>query len=91
MFLSFFCFADENSFFFCHSNGLNLFHNGNLFGHATLKGVFIGLDLDGNYDNTSFAFVSNSDSNYESVKWHARNGHVGRERMSRRTKEDLLV
>jgi len=49
------------SFGFC-PNGLNLFYNGNLFGHATLKGDFIVLHLDDNYDNTSSTFVSYFDS-----------------------------
>jgi len=60
-----------------HSNGLDLFYNANLFGHATLKGDFIVLDLDNTYDNTSNAFVSYFHSNSESVKWHARLSHVG--------------
>jgi len=51
-----------------HTDGLNLFYNGNLFIHATLKGDFIVLDLDNTYDNTSGAFVSYFDSNSESVK-----------------------
>jgi len=71
-------------------NGLDLFYNGNLFGHATLKGDFIVLDLDNTYDNTSAAFVSYFDSNSESVKWHARLGHVGQDRMRRLVKEGLL-
>ena len=45
------------SFGFC-TDDLDLFYNGNLFGHATLKGDFIVLDLDNTYDNTSAAFVS---------------------------------
>ena len=35
------------------TDGLDLFYSGNLFGHATLKGDFIILDLDHTYDNTS--------------------------------------
>jgi len=65
-------------FFGFHTDGLDLFHNGNLFGHDTLKGDFIVLDLDNTYDNTSVAFVSYFDSNFESVKWHARLGHVSK-------------
>jgi len=38
------------------TNGLEIFYNGDLFGHATLKGDFIILDLDNTYDNTSSAF-----------------------------------
>jgi len=40
------------------ADGLVLFYNGNLFGHAILKGDFIVLDLDNTYDNASAAFVS---------------------------------
>ena len=69
---------------------MDLFYNGNLFGHATLKGDFIVLDLDNTYDNTSIAYVSYLDSNSESVKWHARLGHVGQDRMGRLAKEGLL-
>jgi len=66
------------SFSFGHrTNGLDLSYNGNLFGHATLKGDFIVLDLDNTYDNTSAAFVSYFDSNSESIKWQAQLGHVG--------------
>jgi len=64
------------SFEFC-TDGLDLFYNDNLFGHTILKGDFIVLNLDNTYDNTSAAFVSYFDSNFESVKWHTRLGHVG--------------
>jgi len=60
-----------------HIDGLDLFYNGNLFGHATLKGDFIILDLDNTYDNTSAIYVSYFDSNSKSIKWHARLGHMG--------------
>ena len=59
------------------TDGLNLFYNGNLFVHATLKGDFIVLDLDSTYESKSFISVSLFDSNSKSVKWHARLGHVG--------------
>ena len=39
-------------------DGLDLFYNGNLFGQATLKGDFIVLDLDDNYNNISSVYVS---------------------------------
>jgi len=51
-----------------HTDGLYLFYNSNLFGHATMKGDFIILDLENTYDNTSAVFVSYFDSNFESVK-----------------------
>jgi len=53
------------------TDGLDLVYNGNLFGHATLKGDFIVLHLDNTYDNTSAAFVSYFDSNSESAEWYA--------------------
>ena len=61
-----------------------------MFGQATLKGDFIVLDLDDNYNNISSAYVSYFDSNSESVKWHARLGHVGQDRINRLAKEGLL-
>ena len=67
-----------------------MFYNGNLFGHSTLKGDFIVLDLDNTYDNTYTAFISYFDSNYEFVKWRARLGHVGQAQMGRLAKEGLL-
>jgi len=53
-----------------HTDGLDLFYNGDLFGHTT--------------------YVSYFDSNSESVKWHARLGHVGQDRMGMLAKEGLL-
>jgi len=72
------------------TDGLHLFYNDNLFGHAILKGDFIVLDIDSTYDNTSVAFVLFFDSNSESVKCHARLGHVGQDRMGRLAKEAFL-
>jgi len=69
MFLSFFYFVNENIFSFSfRTDGLDLFYNVNLFGHATLKGDLIVLDLDNIYNNTSAAFISYFDSNSEFVK-----------------------
>jgi len=72
------------------TDDLDLFYNGNLFGHATLKGDFIILNLNNTYENTSTAFVSYFDSNSESVKWHARLSHVGQDRMGRLARKGLL-
>jgi len=55
-----------------------------------LKGDFIVLDLDDSYDNISSTFVSYFYFNSESVKWHARLGHVGQDRISRLAKEGIL-
>jgi len=78
------------SFSFC-SDGLDILYGGNVFGHATLKSDFLVVDLDDSYNNNSpFVFVSHFDPNLESIKWHARLGHVGQDRMSRLLKEGLL-
>jgi len=50
-----------------HTDSLELFYNGNLFGHATLNGSIV-LDVDNTYDNTSATFVSYFDFNSKSVK-----------------------
>jgi len=73
-----------------HTDGLDLFYNGNLFCYTTLKRDFIILDLDNTYDNTSAAFISYFHSNSEFVKWRAQLGHVGQDRMGRLPKEALL-
>ena len=48
------------------------------------------MDLDNTYDNTYATCVSYFDYNFESIKWHARLGHVGQDRMGRLAKEGLL-
>ena len=51
-----------------HADSLDLFYHGSLFGHVTLKGDFIILDLDNTYDNTSSTIVSYFDCNSAFVK-----------------------
>ena len=58
-------------------DGLNIMYGGNMFDHATLKNTFHVLDLDNCYDNSPSAFISSFDSNFESIKWHTRLGHIG--------------
>jgi len=66
------------------ANGLDILYGGNVFGHATLKNDFLGLDLDDSYNNNSPSiFVSHFDSDLESIKLHARLGRIGQYRMSR--------
>ena len=50
-----------------HANGLDIFYNGNLFGHLTLKGDFVVLNLDDAYDNIS-SVLFHIDSNSKSFK-----------------------
>ena len=67
--------------------------NGNVFGHASLIKDFLILDLDDSYNNNNSSpsvFVSHVDPDLELIKWHARLGHIGQDRMSRLAKEGLL-
>ena len=73
-----------------HPNGLYFFYNSNLFGHATLKGDFITFDFDESYNNISSTFILYFDFDSESIKWHARLGHVGQEKLSRLAKVGFL-
>ena len=58
-------------------NGLDIMYRGNVFGHATLKNDFLVLDLDNCYNNSPSTFISSFDFDSESIKWHARLGHIG--------------
>ena len=73
-----------------YPNGLNIMHGGNVFGHETLKNDFLVLDLDNCYNNSPSVFASSLDSDSESIKWHARLGRIGQDRMSRLAKDGLL-
>jgi len=59
---------------------LDLFYKDNLFGQATLKREFIVLDLDDSHDSISSAFIAYFDSDFKSIKWHARHGHTGQDK-----------
>ena len=48
------------------------------------------MDLDDSYNSIYYAFVSYFDSNFESVKWHARLAHMGQDRINMLAKEGLL-
>ena len=72
--------------FHFRTDGFDLFYNDNIFGHATLNGDFMFLDLDNAYDNSCSTFISYFVSNSESFKWHAQLSHV----MDRQAKEGIL-
>ncbi|KAH9608159.1 hypothetical protein KSS87_015573, partial [Heliosperma pusillum] len=71
-------------------SSLDILYHGELFGRGILKNGFFVLDLDDFYDNSSYAIVSHYDVDSDSVKWHARLGHIGQERMNRLAKDGLL-
>ena len=79
-------------FFNSRTDGLDIMYGGNVFSHATLKNNVLVLDLDDCYDNnkTSSAFVSYNDSFSDSVKCHARLGHIDQDRMNMLAKEGHL-
>ena len=69
MLLSIICLINKNKFSFSfQTSGLDIFYNGNLFSHATLKEDFIVLDLDNTYDNISSVFISYFNSSSKSAK-----------------------
>jgi len=59
------------------TNSLDFLYGRNVFGHATLKNDFLVLDLDDCYNNLSSVFVSHFDFDFESIQWHAKQGHIG--------------
>lgn len=77
-------------FFNSRTDSLDLLHDDNVFGHATLKNDFLVLDLNDCYNNSSSVFVSYFDSDYDSIRWHARLGHISQDRMNRLAKESML-
>jgi len=64
-------------YFTFHRDSLDIFYNGKLLGHVTLKGDFIVLDLAENYSNTSSTFISYFNSNSKSVTSRACLVYVG--------------
>ena len=74
------------------NNGLVIFANGILYGHGSFMDGFIKLDL-----NVSSHSSVNSASPYviginniDSTTWHARLGHIRRDKMTRLAREGLL-
>jgi len=74
--LSLVCLMKLDLFFNSCSDGLNILYGGNVVGHPTLKNDFLILNLNDCYNNPSSAFVSYFDPNFESIKRHARLGHL---------------
>jgi len=77
-------------FFNSDTDGLDILYGGNMFGHIKLKNDFLVLDLDDCHNNSSSAFVSPYDSNFDFVTWHARLRYISQDRMSRLVNEGLL-
>ena len=83
------------SFGFCFefsNNGLVIFADGILYGHLSFMDGFIKLDLHVSSHssvNSTSSYVTGS-NNIVSITWHARPGHIGRDRMTRLAREGLL-
>ena len=62
--------------------------DGIAFGHGFIWNNFFRIDL---FDSiSSSSYVANVNKNVDSVTWHARLGHIGRDRMTRLAREGLL-
>ena len=71
---------------------LVIFADGILYGHGSFMDGFIKLDLNvSSYSsiNSASSYVIGS-NNIDSATWHARLGHIGRDRMTRLAREGLL-
>ena len=74
------------------NNGLVIFADGILYGRGSFMDGFIKLDLNVSSHssvNSASSYVIGS-NNIDSVTWHARLGHIGRDRMTRLAREGLL-
>ena len=74
------------------NNGLVIFGDGILYGHGSFMDDFIKLDLNVSSHssaNSASSYVISS-NNIDSATWHARLGHIGRDRMTRLAREGLL-
>ena len=74
-------------FSFCFDGSqLDFYLNKTLCGHGYLSNDFSMLDL----DHSSFSFIAHNDEISDSVMWHARLGHIGKDRLDRLDREGLL-
>lgn len=65
---------------------LDFYLNKTLYGHGYLSNDFFMLDL----DHSSFSFIAHNDDVSDSVMWHARLEHIGKDRLARLAREGLL-
>ncbi|KAG5524057.1 hypothetical protein RHGRI_030902 [Rhododendron griersonianum] len=70
-------------------DGFSIYLGNKPFGHGSISSGFYVLDLDGLNNNAFMAFHDN-DVVSSSMKWHARLGHIGQDRMTRLARESLL-
>ncbi|KAG5548641.1 hypothetical protein RHGRI_014104 [Rhododendron griersonianum] len=70
-------------------DGFSVYLGNKPFGHGSISDGFYVLNLDGLNNNAFMAFHDN-DVVSSSVKWHARLGHIGQDRMTRLARESLL-
>jgi hypothetical protein len=76
-------------FRFVFDNGVYIYLGTTYYGCGFISNGFLILDLDYSSYDKSFALLTSSD-NVDSIKWHARLGHIGQERMTRLARENLL-
>ena len=70
-------------------DGLNILFDGNVYGYASLMNDFLVLSLVESYNNNNNSpsvFVPHFDADLELIKWYARLGHIGQDRMNKLAK-----
>ena len=65
---------------------LDFYLNKTLYGHGYSSNNFFMLDL----ADSSFSFIAHNDDISDSVMWHARLGHIGKDRLARLAREAYL-
>ena len=65
---------------------LDFYLNKTLYGHGYSSNNFFMLDL----ADSSFSFIAYNDDVSDSVTWHARLGHIGKDRLARLAREAYL-
>ena len=65
---------------------MDFYLNKTLYGHGYLSNNFFILDL----DHSSFSFIAHNDDVFDSVMWHAKLRHIGKDRLARLAREGLL-
>jgi hypothetical protein len=71
------------------TSGVYIYLGTTYYGCGFISNGFLILDLDYSSYDKSFVLLTSS-NNVDLIKWHARLGHVGQERMTRLARENLL-
>ena len=86
--LSVLALSDYGFSFSFDSSGLNIISDNIIYGRGSLWNNLFKLDLFDSFSSPTLSYVANV--NIDSVTWHARLGHIGKDRMARLAREGLL-